>query len=91
MNFGSTVRERRLARGYGLNELAKRLGISPAYLSRIELGHEKPPRDELIERLAAILGIELDELFVKANRLPPDLRKDMPRVVAFYRRGREMK
>jgi len=50
-----------------------------------------PPRDELIERLASILGIDLDELFVKAERLPPDLRRDLPRVVAFYRRGREMK
>jgi transcriptional regulator with XRE-family HTH domain len=91
MNFGRTVREQRLAKGYGLNELAERLGISPAYLSRIERGHENPPRDELIERLASILGIDLDELFVKAERLPPDLRRDLPRVVAFYRRGREMK
>ena len=43
MNFGRTVREQRLAKGYGLNELAERLGISPAYLSRIERGHEIRP------------------------------------------------
>jgi HTH-type transcriptional regulator, competence development regulator len=41
--------------------------------------------------LASILGIDLDDLFVKAERLPPDLRRDLPRVVAFYRRGRELK
>ena len=91
MSFGSTVRAHRIAKGYGLNEFAERLGISPAYLSRIEREHESPPRDELIERIAAILDIQLDDLFVKAERLPPDMRKDLPRVVAFYRRGRWMK
>lgn len=91
MSFGSTVREHRTLKGFGLNELAERLGISPAYLSRIEREHENPPRDELIERIAAILDLKLDELFVKAERLPPDMRKDLPRVVAFYRRGRDSK
>jgi transcriptional regulator with XRE-family HTH domain len=91
MSFGRTVREQRNAKGIGLNEFAERLGISPAYLSRIEREHENPPRDELIERIAAILGIDLDELFVKADRLPPDLRKDLPRVVAYYRRGRAIR
>jgi transcriptional regulator with XRE-family HTH domain len=91
MSFGRTVRERRIAKGFGLNAFAERLGISPAYLSRIEREQENPPRDELIERIAAILGVDLDDLFVKAARLPPDLRKDLPRVVAFYRRGREQR
>ena len=52
--------------------MAERLDISPAYWSRVERGIEKPPRDKLIERAAAILGIPFDELFVEARRLPPD-------------------
>jgi HTH-type transcriptional regulator, competence development regulator len=91
MSFGSTVRETRMLKGYGLNEMAERLGISPAYLSRIEREQDKPPRDDLIERIAAILDLRLDDLFVKAARLPPDMRKDLPRVVAFYRRSRDIK
>jgi transcriptional regulator with XRE-family HTH domain len=71
MSFGGTVREHRVAKGYGLNETAERLGISLVYLSRIEREHESPPRDELIERIAAILDLRLDDLFVKAERLPP--------------------
>jgi len=88
MSFGSVIRNRRTARGISLNDLAERLEISPAYWSRIERDHENPPRDELIERAAAILGVQMDELFVEAQRLPPDMRKDMGRVVLAYRRLR---
>lgn len=35
---GETVRRRRKMKGHGLNELAKRIEISPAYLSDFELG-----------------------------------------------------
>ena len=88
MNFGQVVRSRRMAMGIGLNDFSERLGISPAYWSRIERGHEKPPRDELIERAAAIIGMRLDELFVEAERLPPDMRRDLGKVVTAYRRMR---
>ena len=88
MSFGTMVRARRNAMGYGLNEFAARLGLSPAYWSRIERGHEKPPRDDIIERVAAILEVRLDELFVQAKRLPPDMREDIRQVVALYRRER---
>jgi transcriptional regulator with XRE-family HTH domain len=88
MSFGAVVRAKRQALGIGLNDFSERLGISPAYWSRIERGHEKPPRDELIERAAAILGERLDDLFVQAERLPPDMRRDMGKVVLAYRRMR---
>jgi transcriptional regulator with XRE-family HTH domain len=88
MSFGATVRLRRREFGIGLNDFADRIGISAAYWSRVEREKEKPPRDELIERAAAVLGIRLDDLFVTAERLPPDMRRDLPQVVSFYRRRR---
>lgn len=88
MSFGATVRLRRRELEIGLNDFADRIGISAAYWSRIEREKEKPPRDELIERAAAVLGIRLDDLFVTAERLPPDMRRDLPEVVSFYRRRR---
>ncbi|MGG5823051.1 helix-turn-helix domain-containing protein [Falsiroseomonas sp. HW251] len=88
MSFGACVRARRTALGIGLNDFAERLDVSPAYWSRIEREMEKPPRDELIERAAAILGVRMDDLFVEAQRLPPDMRKDMAKVVLAYRRMR---
>ena len=90
MGGGAAIRNRRTALGISLNDLAERLEISPAYWSRIERDHENPPRDELIERAAAILGVQVDELFVEAQRLPPDMRRDIGRVVLAYRRLRFM-
>jgi transcriptional regulator with XRE-family HTH domain len=90
MSFGAVVRSRRIALGIGLNDFSERLGISPAYWSRIERDFEKPPRDELIERAAAILGERLDDLFVEADRLPPDMRREIGRVVVAYRRIRAL-
>jgi transcriptional regulator with XRE-family HTH domain len=71
MSFGSLIRERRIALGIGLVDMSERLGISAPYLSRIERDLDSPPRDQLIERAAAILGLQMDDLFVQAQRLPP--------------------
>lgn len=91
MAFGNTVRARRTELTIGLNDMAERLGISPGYWSRVERNLDKPPSDEVVEKAAAILGIPLDELFVEAQRLPPDMRKDMGRVVLAYRRMRSIR
>lgn len=88
MSFGSVVRARRTEMGIGLNDFAERVGVSPAYWSRIEREREKPPSDKLIEKAAAILGIRLDDLFVEAGRFPPDMQRDVARVVRAYRRFR---
>ena len=91
MSFGSIIRARRQELEIGLNDFAERLEVSPAYWSRIERDREKPPRDYLIERAAAILGLRLDELFVQAERLPADMRRDIGTVVQVYRRMRAIK
>lgn len=89
MAFGLSVRVRRTEQGIGLNDFAERLGVSPAYWSRVEREQENPPRDELVERAAAILGVRMDDLFVEAGRLPPDMRSDLKHVVQTYRRLRQ--
>jgi transcriptional regulator with XRE-family HTH domain len=91
MPFGDVVRARRTALMISLNDMAERLGISPGYWSRVERSIDGPPSDELVERVAAILGIPMDELFIESQRLPPDMRKDMGRVVLAYRRLRAMR
>jgi predicted transcriptional regulator len=48
-NFGETIRDLRVAQDFGLRETASKVGISPAYLSRIERGKERPPRPEVIK------------------------------------------
>lgn len=40
--------------------IAEGLGVSPAYWSRVENEQESPPRDDLVERVAAIIGDEYE-------------------------------
>jgi transcriptional regulator with XRE-family HTH domain len=90
MPFGGFVRNRRIEMGIGLNDISGRLSVSPAYWSRVERELENPPRDELIEKTAAILGMRLDDLFIEAERFPPDMQRDVGKVVRAYRRFRSI-
>ena len=75
--FGEVLREMREAQGIGLRVTAERLGISPAYLSRIERGKERPPKPELIKKLAMLLGGDVDLLFRLAESTDPDIAEYM--------------
>jgi PTS system nitrogen regulatory IIA component len=56
MHFGATLRLLRVSAGISLRELARRVGVSTAYLSRVENGHDGAPTPD---RLVAI-GRALD-------------------------------
>jgi transcriptional regulator with XRE-family HTH domain len=71
--FGETIRELRMAQDYGLRELAGKIGISPAYLSRIERGKERPPRAEIIKSIAKLLATDPDVLFRLSSSTDPDV------------------
>ena len=86
MAFGDFIRQKREEAGIPLNDFARRIGISPAYWSRIERNMEKPPKDDLITKAAQELHLDLDEVFVHANRLPPELQKNLGDVVLAYRK-----
>nr|WP_035574082.1 helix-turn-helix transcriptional regulator [Halomonas sp. HL-48] len=86
--FGETLRELRVAQELGLRETAVRVGISPAYLSRIERGKESPPRPELIKSLARELAADPDVLFRLASSTDPDISSyllDHPEAVQLLR------
>jgi transcriptional regulator with XRE-family HTH domain len=86
MPFGDFIRQKREEADIPLNDFARRIGISPAYWSRIERNMEKPPKDDLITKAAQELHLDLDEVFVQANRLPPELQKNLGDVVLAYRK-----
>jgi transcriptional regulator with XRE-family HTH domain len=54
-SLGTLLRKLRRERGYTLNQLAAKVPMSPSNLSRIELGSQGPPTEEVIERLARAL------------------------------------
>jgi transcriptional regulator with XRE-family HTH domain len=65
--LGMALEEYRLAKGLGLNELAKLAAIEPAQLSRLEGGHQATARAATLRRLAAALDVEVDHLMRLAH------------------------
>ena len=64
LDLGEKMRELRLQKGYGLNEFAKILNISPSYLSQLETGKTENISFSLLQRLQeelALLPLNLDE------------------------------
>lgn len=91
-NFGETIRDLRAAQDLGLRETAAKVGISPAYLSRIERGKERPPRPEVIKDLAKVLAADPDVLFRLSSSTDPevtDYLRDQPEVMNLLRYIRE--
>lgn len=73
ISFGDTIRDLRVAQDLGLRETASKIGISPAYLSRIERGKEPPPRPETIKALAKVLAADPDVLFRLSSATDPEV------------------
>ena len=85
MAFGRYIRRVREQRELTVTEVAKRLDLSIAYLSRIVREREEPPRDRLMTALARALDLPTDDVFAAARRLPPDLQARTVDVIAAYR------
>ncbi len=80
MSFGyyaRNLREQRCGvnRRYSIQQTAQRIGIKPAYLSKIEKGNVSPPSEEMIRRLAADLGEDADLLLGLAGKVARDIRE----------------
>ncbi len=94
--FGRIIRELRIRnKGYGsLRDFAKRVGLSPAYLSRIENGKEPPPSEAIVGRLAEALGADKYELFSSAGKVPTEFLETFKRnprgMASFMRRAKEV-
>jgi transcriptional regulator with XRE-family HTH domain len=69
LTLGALLRMRRRERGYTLDQLAKRIPMSASNLSRLELGSQGPPADEVIERIARALSTDPGELLQAAGRI----------------------
>lgn len=61
-SIGMRLRDLRLARGVGVRELARQIGVSPSMLSQIERGSVNPSVSTLF-RLAEALGTSTDSFF----------------------------
>src|SRR5580704_14373748 len=71
--FGEFVRREREAKEIGLREMAKMIGVSPTYLSKVERDEFPPPVEDKVRKIASILGHDADELLARAGRVSSDL------------------
>ena len=88
--FGALVRREREAKEIGLREMAKKIGVSPTYLSKIERGEFDPPAEDKVRRIAEIIGHDPDELLALAGRVASDLTdiiRQRPRQMADFLRA----
>jgi transcriptional regulator with XRE-family HTH domain len=78
--FGQLVREKRLhglggAGEYSVRQVAKRIGVTPSFLSKVERGDLPPPSEETVKKLAAVLGANPDVLLALAGKVSSDLKE----------------
>jgi nitrogen PTS system EIIA component len=71
VHFGSTLRLLRVEAGLGLRELAQRIGVSGAYLSRVENGRDAAPTPDRLIAIADALGLPRAVLLELARQAGP--------------------
>jgi transcriptional regulator with XRE-family HTH domain len=80
LGFGDYIRSVREAREetgkrFSLRQVAQRIGVEPAYLSKVEREQVPPPSEATIVRLAADLGEDADVLLAMAGKVSSDLQE----------------
>jgi len=90
--LGDRIRRLRRQRQLGLRQTAARIGISAAYLSRIETDRgQSPPAERVIRTLASVLADDFDQLMQLAGRVSTDVERYItadPGMAGFLRRAR---
>ena len=77
--FGQYVRRARERRrqedpAFSVRQVARRIHVEPAYLSKIERGQAPPPSERTIRRLAVELDEDADVLLALAGKVSRDLQ-----------------
>jgi transcriptional regulator with XRE-family HTH domain len=85
ISLGPMLREARLRAGLKRADLARRAGIDPGYLMRIENGKHDPPFSTVV-RLAAAVGLSLDRITSGDAIGVPSLEPDRAKLFALVER-----
>src|SRR5215470_15595828 len=88
--FGAFIRREREAKEIGLREMAKKIGVSPTYLSKVERDDFPPAAEDKVRRIAEAIGCDPDELLALAGRVASDLTdiiREHPRQMADFLRA----
>jgi len=73
-SLGQEIRSRRLARGLTLREFARRVGVTPPYVTDLEADRRRPG-PEVLARIARELATPVEQLQALDTRLRPEVRR----------------
>jgi transcriptional regulator with XRE-family HTH domain len=65
--------------------MAKKIGVSPTYISKVERDEFSPPAEDKVRKIAEILDVDVDELLARAGKVSSDLSeiiREHPRELA---------
>jgi nitrogen PTS system EIIA component len=82
MHFGATLRLLRIDAGFSLRALAQRIGVSSAYLSRVEHGYDAVPTPDRLVAIARALGLQPQLLMELGHQVEPLLARYLETVPA---------
>src|ERR1700727_826635 len=67
--FGAFVRREREIKEIGLREMAKMIGVSPTYMSKVERDEFPPPAEDKVRAIAHMIRCDVDELLALGGRV----------------------
>lgn len=71
--FGAFIRREREGKEIGLREMAKMIGVSPTYLSKVERDEFPPPAEDKVRAIAKIINCDADDLLAQAGRVSSEI------------------
>jgi transcriptional regulator with XRE-family HTH domain len=86
--LGDVVRDGRTAKDMKLRELARRLDVTPSYVSDIE-NDRRVPSEDVLARIANELDLDLEDLVARSGRLGTNAERymrDTPAATTLFRR-----
>jgi transcriptional regulator with XRE-family HTH domain len=86
--LGDVVRDGRTAKDMKLRELARRLEVTPSYVSDIE-NDRRVPSEDVLARIAGELDLDLEDLVARSGRLGSSAERymrDTPAATTLFRR-----
>lgn len=86
--LGNVVREGRAALDLRLRELARRLEVTPSYVSDIE-NDRRTPSEDVLRKISVELNLPLEDLVARAGRIGSGTERylrEMPAATTLFRR-----
>lgn len=80
LEFGNYLRELRKKKKLTIRQLDTYSGVSHSYISQVERGNRGIPSPEILEKLAKPLGVDYEELMIKAGYMKEVKEKFSPEI-----------